>query len=88
MNKLGWLLAVLCFGCVAALPARAAHGDLSMMGPKPTNGLEGLKQYDPEAFALMDDFYSGRIDIGKAEPRFRRRAVDVPNVEPQPNASK
>lgn len=88
MNKLGWLLAVLCFGCVAALPARAAHGNLSMRGPTPANGPEGLKQYDPKAFTLMDDFYSGRIDIGKAEPRFRRRAVDVPNVELQLNASK
>jgi len=39
------------------------HGDLHMTGPKPANGREGLKEYDPEAFALMDDFYSGRIDI-------------------------
>jgi hypothetical protein len=48
------------------------HGDLRMTGPKPENGPEGLKKYDPEAYALMDDFYSGRIEIGKAEPRFRR----------------
>ena len=50
------------------------HGDLGMTGPKPENGREGLKQYDPEAFALMDDFYRGRIDIGKVEPR--RRGAD------------
>lgn len=42
------------------------HGDLNMTGPKPENGPEGLKQYDPEAFALFDDFYQGRIPIGKA----------------------
>ena len=48
------------------------RGDLSMTGPKPENGREGLRKYDPEAFALMDDFYSGRIDIGKVEPRGRR----------------
>src|SRR6185503_14676691 len=36
------------------------RGDLSMTGPKPENGRAGLKKYDPEAFALMDDFYSGR----------------------------
>jgi hypothetical protein len=48
------------------------HGDLRMTGPKPENGPEGLKKYDPEAYALMDDFYSGRIEIGKAEPRLRR----------------
>ncbi len=37
------------------------HGDLRMEGPKPDNGPEGLRRYDPEAFALLDDFYSGRI---------------------------
>jgi hypothetical protein len=47
------------------------HGDMSMTGPKPKNGREGLKTYDPEAFALMDDFYSGRIEITKVEPRRR-----------------
>ena len=45
------------------------HGDTSMTGPKPENGPEGLKKYDPEAYALIDDFYSGRIAIGKAAPR-------------------
>jgi hypothetical protein len=40
-----------------------------MTGPKPENGPAGLKKYDPEAFNLLDDFYSGRIEIGKAEPR-------------------
>jgi hypothetical protein len=45
------------------------HGDLHMSGPKPESGPEGLKNYDPEGYKLMDDFYSGRIGIGKAEPR-------------------
>jgi alpha-glucosidase len=36
------------------------HGDLNMTGAKPANGPQGLKRYDPEAFALMDDFYQGR----------------------------
>ncbi len=40
------------------------HGDLAMTGPKPANGPAGLKQYDPQAFKLLDDFYSGRIPIG------------------------
>lgn len=35
------------------------HGDLTMKGPKPANGPDGLKAYDPEAFAMMDDFFSG-----------------------------
>ena len=52
------------------------HGDLNMTGPKPENGPEGLKQYDPEAYALLDDFYSGRIQVSKAEPRRRFHADD------------
>jgi hypothetical protein len=48
------------------------HGDLGMTGPKPENGPEGLKKYDPEAFALMDDFYRGRLPAGQvASPRKR-----------------
>jgi hypothetical protein len=47
------------------------HGDLNMTGAKPENGPEGLKKYDPEAYALMDDFYSGRIQVSKVEPRRR-----------------
>jgi alpha-glucosidase len=43
------------------------HGDLRLKGPKPENGREGLKKYDPEAFALLDDFYSGRIEIPRIE---------------------
>jgi len=43
------------------------HGDLHMSGPKPENGREGLKQYDPEAFELLDEFYSGRTQIMRAE---------------------
>jgi hypothetical protein len=39
------------------------HGDLGMKGAKPENGRDGLKAYDPEAFTLLDDFYSGRISI-------------------------
>lgn len=41
------------------------RGDLSMEGPKPSPGPEGLKAYDPEAFALIDDFYSGRVDVAR-----------------------
>jgi hypothetical protein len=41
------------------------HGDLGMTGPKPENGPEGLKKYDPDAFALFDALYGGQIEIGK-----------------------
>jgi alpha-glucosidase len=43
------------------------HGDLHMTGPKPENGPEGLRKYDPETYQLFDDFYSGRIKIEKME---------------------
>ena len=39
------------------------HGDLNMTGSKPQNGPDGLKKYDPEAYALFDDFYQGRIKV-------------------------
>jgi hypothetical protein len=38
------------------------HGDPGMAEPKPANGREGLRKYDPEAFALLDDFYNGRLE--------------------------
>ena len=44
----------------------ATHGDMHMTGPKPENGSGGLKKYDPEAYALFDDFYQGRM---KQSPR-------------------
>ncbi len=39
------------------------HGDMHMSGPKPENGPEGLKKYDPEAYELFDEFYSGRMKV-------------------------
>ena len=39
------------------------HGDMGMTGTEPENGPEGLKKYDPDAFALFDEFYGGRIPI-------------------------
>ena len=38
------------------------HGDLGMNGTKPANGRDGLKAYDPEAFALLDSFFCGRME--------------------------
>jgi hypothetical protein len=37
------------------------HGDMNMHEPKPKDGPEGLKAYDPQAYALFDDFYQGRL---------------------------
>ncbi len=39
------------------------HGDFNMIGEKPDVGPEGLRKYDPESFALLDDFYQGKISI-------------------------
>lgn len=49
------------------------HGDMGMTGPKPANGPEGLRAYDPAAFALLDDFYGGRLEITKVQPVIRPR---------------
>jgi hypothetical protein len=45
------------------------HGDLHMTGAKPADGPEGLKQYDPDAYGVLDDFYGGRIPITRVERR-------------------
>ena len=44
------------------------HGDLGMKGAKPAVGRDGLKVYDPEAFTLLDDFYSGRMERAETSP--------------------
>jgi hypothetical protein len=43
------------------------HGDLHMKGAKPAVGPEGLKAYDPEAFTLLDNFYTGRMEPPSAK---------------------
>jgi len=60
------------------------HGDLRMEGPKPANGSDGLKAYDPEAFSLLDDFYSGRIQVTRVEPRRRQTTPPPADVENAP----
>jgi len=52
------------------------HGDLHMTGDKPENGPEGLKKYDPEAFALLDEFYSGRIKVPLMDRQPKRTHKD------------
>lgn len=56
------------------------HGDLHMTGTKPENGPEGLKQYDPEAFALLDEFYSGRMPIPEKRTKHLRETAAAPNT--------
>ncbi len=47
------------------------HGDMGMTGEKPAPGPESLKKYDPDAYVLLDDLYSGRIKVERVpvEPR-------------------
>ena len=40
-------------------------GDMGMKGPKPEKGKAGLQKYDPEAFALFEEFYSGKIQVAR-----------------------
>jgi hypothetical protein len=70
------------------------HGDLHMSGTKPENGPEGLRNYDPEAFALLNDFYSGRIEVPKMQNSKRREdkssgaTPQVPELTPPASKSK
>jgi hypothetical protein len=59
------------------------HGDLNMTGPKPEDGPEGLKKYDPDAYKLLDDFYSGKIEIAQVEPRPRAGMNGAPRRTPR-----
>ncbi|MBE3070028.1 MAG: hypothetical protein IMZ66_07310 [Planctomycetes bacterium] len=54
------------------------HGDLGM-DPKPGIGPGGLRRYDPEGFALLDDLYGGRIAVGRT--RFVPLAAQPPAKE-------
>jgi hypothetical protein len=49
------------------------HGDRHMTGPKPEDGPDGLKKYDPEAFALLEEFYSGRMKVSAVARSERKR---------------
>ena len=51
------------------------HGDMGMTGIKPAPGPEGLKSYDPEAYALLDKFYSGHIPVPVIDARDRDNEV-------------
>jgi hypothetical protein len=44
------------------------HGDMHMKGVIPAIGRNGLKRYDPDAYALIDEFYQGKLQSEKAPP--------------------
>ena len=46
-----------------------------MNEPKPQNGPEGLKAYDPEAYALFDELYQGRLANVARKPRIAPSAA-------------
>jgi hypothetical protein len=52
------------------------HGDMTMTGPKPENGTEGLKKYDPEAFQLFDKFYKGKLAVKPYHRAYRPHEDD------------
>jgi len=64
------------------------HGDLHMKDVQPKNGREGLKAYDPEAYALLDEFYSGRMEalpVGEsARVALAIGATDLPVPKAEP----
>lgn len=42
------------------------HGFEAMKGKPPRAGRDGLKEYDPEAFALFEKFYAGQLEPASA----------------------
>jgi len=52
------------------------HGDMNMTGPKPAPGPNGLKNYDPDAYTLFDNFYSGRLAVPIIAPAKRDQESD------------
>ncbi len=58
-----------------------SHGSYNgFKGVVPDHGTEGLKKYDPEAFALFDEFYSGKMDIPARPASGKRRPARASNV--------
>ena len=58
-----------------------SHGSfLGFRGTRPEPGTEGLKKYDPDAFALFDQFYSGKMDIPTMPARANRRPASAGQV--------
>jgi hypothetical protein len=44
-----------------------SRGDYGKIDPKPQEGREWLRQYDPQAFAMMDDIYAGRMKVQRTK---------------------
>lgn len=40
-----------------------SRGDFGKIDPKPKEGQEWLRHYDPQAFRLLDDLYAGRVKV-------------------------
>ena len=60
------------------------HGDLRMKGNKPANGREGLLAYDPKTLEMLDQLYSGKMEIARlkgntSRPSAATRPATVPS---------
>ena len=51
------------------------HGDLRMKGNKPANGREGLSAYDPKTLEMLDQLYSGKMEITRLKGSTSRPAT-------------
>jgi hypothetical protein len=56
------------------------EGDRGKLSPPPARGREGLRAYDPEAFALLDGIYTGRIKVERKKEY--ARAVKLKALSP------
>ncbi len=53
-----------------------SRGDYGKIDPQPMKGATWLRSYDPQAYALLDDIYSGRLKPGKREYKNLTAAPD------------
>lgn len=53
---------------LASPEAAKTNFQLHVKSPQPAVRRKGLKAYDPEAFTLLDDFYSGRVEPPAVKP--------------------
>jgi hypothetical protein len=52
--------------------SHGSYGGFAQGAERPGQGTEGLKKYDPEAFVLFEQFYSGKMEIPIITGRTRR----------------
>jgi hypothetical protein len=67
-----------------------SRGDYGRIEPRPKEGREWLRGYDPDGFALIDAIYSGRQKVQRIvrEPLPAHPASDEADLRPSPDVQR